>query len=129
MTDHKRPPASENMIGRSRDLRQDMTIPERLLWGKLRDRRLAGVKFRRQHPVGPYVADYYCPAARLVIKLDGRSHIGQEAPDRERQDYLEGQGMRVIRFSNDKVIYNLAGVLKAIAEACEAVLPDEEDPA
>jgi len=129
MTDRKRPPASEHMIDRSRDLRQDMTIPERLLWGKLRDRRLAGIKFRRQHPVGPYVADYYCPAARLVIELDGLSHLGQEVPDRERQDYLEGQGLRVIRFSNDKVIYNLAGVLKAIAEACEAVLPDEEDPA
>jgi len=106
-----------------------MTIPERLLWGKLRDRRLAGIKFRRQHPVGPYVADYYCPAASLVIELDGRSHLGQEAPDRERQDYLEGQGLRVIRFSNDKVIYNLIEVLKAIAEACEAVLPDQEDPA
>jgi len=119
MTDRKRPPATEHMIARSRQLRQDMTFPERLLWSRLRDCRLAGLRFRRQHPVGPYVTDYYCPSAKLVVELDGRSHDGQAAQDRQRQDYLERQGLRVIRFSNDKVLNNLTGVLEAIARACK----------
>lgn len=127
MPDRKRQPASERMIDRGRELRQKMTFPERLLWSKLRDHRLGGLKFRRQHPIGPYVADYYCHEASLVIELDGRSHIGQGVEDRQRQDYLEGQGLRVIRFSNDKVIYDLAGVLKDISRACGAIVPREED--
>lgn len=127
MPDRKRQPASERMIDRGRELRQKMTFPERLLWSKLRDHRLGGLKFRRQHPIGPYVADYYCHEVSLVIELDGRSHIGHEAEDRQRQDYLEREGFRVLRFSNDKVIYNLAGVLKAVAEACGVVLPPAGD--
>ena len=95
-----------------------MPIPERLLWGKLRDRRLAGIKFRRQQPVGPYVADFYCPSARLVIELVGRSHLGRYEADRERQDYLEQRGLRVIRFSNDRLLDDLAGVVRQISRAC-----------
>jgi very-short-patch-repair endonuclease len=100
-----------------------MTFPERLLWGRLRDGRLAGLQFRRQHPVGPYVADYLCLSANVVIELDGRSHDGRADQDRQRQDYLERQGLRVIRFSNDSVLQNLTGVLEAIARVCKKVPP------
>jgi very-short-patch-repair endonuclease len=123
MTDRKRPPASEHMIARGRQLRQEMTFPERLLWSRLRDCRLAGLRFRRQHSVGPYVADYYCPSTKVVIELDGRSHDGQRDKDRQRQDYLERQGLRVIRFGNDSVLKNLNGVLEAIADACKSAQP------
>ena len=124
MTNHKRPLPSNHMIGRSRELRQEMTIPERLLWGKLRSHRLSGLHFRRQHPIGPYVVDFYCQAVKLVIEIDGRSHRGQEVQDGQRQDYLEQAGLRVIRFSNDRVINLLSDVVKAIDEACQAALSE-----
>jgi very-short-patch-repair endonuclease len=69
------------------------------------------------------VADYFCPSAKVVVELDGRSHDGQGDQDRQRQDYLEQQGLRVIRFSNDSVLKNLTGVLEAIAGACKNAQP------
>ena len=95
-----------------------MTIPERLLWGKLRSGRFAGLKFRRQHPIGPYVADFYCHDQQLVIELDGESHIGTAAYDRQRADDLTIQGLRIVRFSNDEVIQDLDAVLMGILAAC-----------
>ena len=125
MISRKRPLPSKHMIGRSRQLRQEMTIPERLLWGKLRSHRLFGLQFRRQHPIGPYVVDFYCSKAELVVEIDGRSHRGQEILDRQRQEFLEQYGLRVIRFSNDRVINRLTDVVRAIAEVCQAALSEE----
>ena len=115
----KTPQASEHMVARSRQLRRDSSFPERLLWGRLRGHR-CGLKFRRQQPIGPYVADFFCVAARLVIELDGRSHEGLEAQDKERQQYLERQGLKVIRFTNDGVLADLDGVMDVIVAECEA---------
>ena len=70
-----------HMRARRGQLRRDGTIPERLLWGLLRDRRLQGVKFRRQHPIGPYIVDFYCASCGLVVELDGRSHDDRGVPD------------------------------------------------
>jgi very-short-patch-repair endonuclease len=80
-----------------------MTGTERRLWTRLRGRRLEGWKFRRQHPVGEYIVDFYCPAARLVIEMDGSSHDSdqQERYDRARQRWLESQGYKVLRFASD----------------------------
>jgi very-short-patch-repair endonuclease len=104
---------------RARDLRKTSTIPERKLWGLLRDRRLAGKKFRRQQCIGPYIVDFYCLSERLVVELDGRSHDDRAAPDRRRQDYLESvAGLRVIRIANDEVLSDpesvVLGLLKAL---------------
>jgi len=77
--------ASRNMRSRARELTANATIPERILWGMLRDRRFAAVKFRRQHPVGPYVVDFYCPSHALVVEVDGRSHDDRGTRDHERQ--------------------------------------------
>ena len=79
-----------------------MTSSEIRVWLYLRRRKLDGWKFRRQHPIGPYVVDFYCPAARLVVELDGNSHDGSkdEYEDR-RQAWLESQGYRVLRLSAD----------------------------
>ena len=106
------------MTERGRQLRRDSTFPERLLWGRLRDRRCGGLKFRRQQPLGPYVADYLCASAMVVVELDGRSHDDQQGYDQRRQEDLERMGYRVIRFTNDDVLKNLGGVVDAIAEAC-----------
>jgi very-short-patch-repair endonuclease len=111
--------ASEHMRERARQLRRDATFPERVLWGLHRDRRLSGVKFRRQYPVGPYVVDFYCSSHRLVVELDGRSHDDRGLRDRHRQDYLESvAGLKVFRVSNDDVLREresvVLGVLRAL---------------
>ena len=114
--------ASEHMRARARELRRNATFPERILWGLLRDRRLSGVKFRRQHAVGPYVVDFYCSSHRLVVELDGRSHDDRGLADRQRQDYLESfGGLRVFRVGNDDLLHDrenvLLGVLRALSIA------------
>jgi very-short-patch-repair endonuclease len=111
--------ASEHIKTRARQLRRDATIPERVLWSLLRDRRLNGVKFRRQHPIGPYIVDFYCGSHGLVVELDGRSHDDRGLEDRRRQEYLESvAGLRVIRVGNDDVFQDresvLLGVLRAL---------------
>jgi very-short-patch-repair endonuclease len=88
---------------RARYLRKNMTLTEWRLWLKLRGRQLDGWKFRRQHPIGEYIVDFYCPAARLVVELDGSSHDDGTAFDygQRRQAWLESQGYRVLRFRAD----------------------------
>ena len=116
--------ASEHMKTRAQQLRRDATFPERVPWSVLRDRRLNGVKFRRQHPIGPYVVDFYCISHRLVVELDGNSHVDRGREDRERQDYLESvAGLKVFRVGNDDVLHNresvVLGVLRALGmEIC-----------
>ena len=77
----------------ARELRRDSTFPERLLWSRLRNRGLFGLKFRRQHPIGPFVIDFYCRESSLAVELDGRSHEGRESYDDARTDWLESQGL------------------------------------
>jgi very-short-patch-repair endonuclease len=110
----------------ARRLRRDMTYPEHTLWRLLRSRELDGLKFRRQHPIGPYVADFYCAAASLVIEVDGQSHEDPDA-DARREAYLQGQGLKVLRVTNDQVLYERQVVLDAILEVAEARMR-EKDP-
>ena len=92
--------------------------PERKLWCLLRDRRLAEIKFRRQHCVGPYVVDFYCLSHRLVIELDGRSHDDRGESDRERQNYLESVAeLRVIRIGNDDILNDPESVVLGLLRA------------
>ena len=114
------PQPTKHMVQRARALRQSSSVPERLLWGRLRAGR-CGAKFRRQHPVGAYVVDFFCDAARLVIELDGRSHDESYKYDMTRQRFLEQQGLQVLRVSNDRVLADLNGVVEAIAANCEAL--------
>jgi len=104
--------ASDDMRERARQFRRNSTFPERSLWELLRDRRLAGVKFRRQHAVGPYIVDFYCQSHRLVVELDGRSHHDRGVPDERRQHYLESvAGLRVVRIDNDDVLRDPESVI------------------
>ncbi len=98
---------------RARELRQRMTEAEKLLWSSLR-RRSLGIKFRRQVPVGPFIVDFLCVQARLVIEIDGGQHLGNSS-DADRSRWLEKQGYRVLRFWNHDVLKNLEGVVERIA--------------
>jgi len=93
-------------------LRKEMTDAERRLWQYLRGGRLEGHKFRRQHPVPPYVIDFCCVEARLAIELDGSQHT--EAADAARSRYLESQGWRIVRFWDNDVLSNTDAVVEAI---------------
>ncbi|WP_313085579.1 endonuclease domain-containing protein [Pseudomonas sp.] len=106
----------------ARQLRTQLTDCERLLWRQLRNRGLAGFKFRRQHPWPPYVLDFYCAELRLVIELDGGQHYDDAglAKDHLRTDYLKRQGLEVLRFSNLDVLQNLEGVLTELLRWVEA---------
>lgn len=97
-----------------RRLRSDMTGPEQQLWLKLRARQFQGLKFRRQHGIGPYIVDFYCPERLLVLEIDGESHAdaGQILKDQKRNTYLNSLGLQVIRYLNGDVTNNLAGVLE-----------------
>jgi very-short-patch-repair endonuclease len=101
----------------ARNLRQSQTNAERKLWSLLRDRRLAGFKFRRQHPAGPFVVDFCCTEAKVIVELDGGHHALTHDSDTARSGYLAGQGYRVLRFWNNEVLGNASGVLERIVEA------------
>jgi very-short-patch-repair endonuclease len=120
-------PPTRTAQSHARELRQAQTPAEKLLWSKRRDRRLNGYKFRRQQPIGRYIADFFCPEARLIIELDGHSHAEQVEHDQERTRWLESEGYRVARFYNWDVTRNLAGVLQEIARLT-AIRTPHPDP-
>jgi very-short-patch-repair endonuclease len=106
------PPLPTRTHDQARTLRQSSTEAEQALWYRLRAGRLAGLKFRRQHPVPPYVVDFYCDALKLVVELDGSQHT--EDVDRTRTRFLENRGMAVLRFWDNKVTQQMDAVLGAI---------------
>jgi very-short-patch-repair endonuclease len=109
---------NQEQVRRARDLRRNSTPAEVILWRELRGRRFAGFKFRRQRPVGPFVADFFCHGCGLIVELDGESHVGNEASDQSRQTTLEGWGYKVMRFWNPDVYDDLESVLEAIYQEC-----------
>ena len=106
-------------LANARQLRRPLTPAEKKLWWKLSAGQLGGFKFRRQHPIGPYIADFCCMERRLVVELDGDTHVGQEGYDASRTGCLNAQGYRVLRFTNADVHERLSLVLEAILSACE----------
>ncbi|HVO89602.1 MAG TPA: endonuclease domain-containing protein [Casimicrobiaceae bacterium] len=105
---------------KARALRRHSTDAEHALWFRLRDRRLSGLKFRRQHPIGRYYADFACPECRLVVELDGGQHAYQEKYDRRRSEYLQRRGWRVVRFWDDEVLTEVETVLEVILRRAQA---------
>ncbi|MFZ0678222.1 endonuclease domain-containing protein [Candidatus Binatus sp.] len=98
------------------ELRQHMTLEERVIWNELRGNRL-GAHFRRQQPLAPYIVDFYCHAAHLVVEIDGSPHRGQQGYDRMRDDYLMRHGIQVLRLSNQSVRDDLASAIATIRAA------------
>jgi adenine-specific DNA-methyltransferase len=109
----------------ARRLRQASPDAERTIWNRLRNRQIAGFKFRRQHPVGPFFADFACIEAGLIVELDGSQHFGHEAieADRRRTDELKRHGVDVLRFDDRQALLETDGVLAAILQRLEMPRP------
>jgi very-short-patch-repair endonuclease len=101
----------------AKEHRQEPTTAEGILWAAVRGQQIRGLPFRRQHPVGRFILDFYCPRKKLCIELDGSVHDGREADDQARTDVLSYHGIRVIRFRNEEVLNDLPSVLQRIEAA------------
>ena len=117
--------ARKSIMQNAHDLRMDLTEAEKILWEALRNRRLNNCKFRRQHALENYVADFYCHEAKLVIELDGEIHGEQEQKeyDRDRTSVLKQYGLKVMRFKNEEVVNELEVVLDKIKQCLNSPHP------
>jgi very-short-patch-repair endonuclease len=113
----------------ARRLQRDQTDAERILWFRLRDRRLGGWKFRRQMSLNGFVVDFCCPDAKLIIELDGGQHVNHKAEDSRRSEDLETSGYLVLRFWNNDVFQNLDGVLEEILKTISQQMIEPPHPA
>jgi very-short-patch-repair endonuclease len=116
MSDELHKDADRKLFWYARANRKDLTEAERILWSALRGRKLLGFKFRRQHPINDFIADFYCHERKLLIELDGGYHLdeSQAEYDAGRTFQLTELGILVIRFTNEEVIADLSSVLKRI---------------
>ena len=123
-----KPALPPELLKRCRDLRKNQTSAEGLLWSLLRDRQLNGLKFRRQHPMGGYILDFYCHEAQLAVELDGSGHLEAEQArhDEQRTQDLEALGVRVVRMWNHEVLSDPQSALLAILAAVEDPHPDQD---
>lgn len=117
--------APKPTLANARRLRKEMTPPEVTLWFALRAGRLDGFKFRRQHPVGPYVLDFFCPSARLDVEIDSYHHCinGRPARDLARDQWLASQGIRTLRIPAHDVMQSVDGVLGTIRAHLDPLPP------
>lgn len=120
-------PYQKNLKQLSRDLRNNMTDAEKLLWSKLRNKQILGLQFYRQKPLLNYIVDFYCPSANLVIECDGSQHFTEDGleADRVRGDALAQLGMKVLRFDNGQVVRQLDNVVDVIYQYCLKELSEE----
>jgi len=109
-------------ISLGKELRHDLTPAERILWTRLRGNRLEGYHFRRQQVIEPYIVDFYCHQASLVVEVDGAVHQDQQEYDHQRDQNLHLRGLSILRFSNTDVSHNLEGVLEAILRFCRLAI-------
>jgi very-short-patch-repair endonuclease len=109
-------PYDRKLKERSQQLRKNTTAAETFLWSKIRMKQLKGCWFYRQKTIGEYIADFYCPRAKLVIEVDGGQHFSNEIIeyDKVRDQYLKSLGLRVLRFTNTEVLTNIEGVIEEI---------------
>jgi very-short-patch-repair endonuclease len=122
----KRP--ADSAHGRARTLRQNMTEAERRVWQVLRSQQMKGFKFRRQVPIGRYIADFVCHEARLIVEIDGGQHDRSSPREAERTGFLQNQGYRIVRFWNNEILANLEGVHQTIADELGRITPTQPSP-
>ena len=111
------------MKSRARALRRNMTDAERLLWRSIRDRQMGGWKFRRQHPIRPFIVDFVCVERKLIIEVDGGQHANKVQEDASRSGYLRNKGYRLLRFWNNQVLKETEAVLDMILAALDDDAP------
>jgi very-short-patch-repair endonuclease len=113
------------VVEQARNLRREQTPAEVRLWSALRKRQLAGLKFRRQHPYGQFILDFFCVERQLAVEVDGRVHLSAEqaAHDAERSEFLAQRGVHVLRFTNEEIEQHLPDVLHKIIEAASPLTP------
>ena len=116
------------MHQRARELRNQATPAERKLWQFLSGKKLMNLKFRRQHLIGPFIVDFYSPEKKLIIEVDGGTHIDNHTYDMDREKYLKSKGYKILRFLNTEVISGTADVLDKISMACELNPPPMPPP-
>ena len=109
-------------LAQAQRLRRDLTDAERKLWSVLRNRQLHGAKFRRQQPIGPFIANFVCQEQRLIVEADGGQHA-ENPTDARRTAFLESKGYRVLRFWNNDILKNVEGVAHVIASALSTPHP------
>lgn len=109
---------------RSRDLRNHSTLSEVLLWNQIKGRKIKGYQFMRQKPIENYIVDFYCSKLKLVIEIDGDSHIGKEDRDGYRQKKIESLGIRFLRFDDFDVKKNMNGVILELMRTIEEIESD-----
>ena len=109
-------PYNKDLKERSRGLRRNMTEAEKLLWSRIRKKQVKDYQFYRQRVIGNYIVDFYCPKAGLIVELDGGQHYHPEdlKKDTLRDEYMEGLGLRTLRFSNNEIFGNLDIVMEKI---------------
>jgi len=108
----------KRLLDFAREMRSDPSPAETILWKLLRDRHLASLKFRRQHPIGPYIADYFCAAALVVVEADGESHLTSVDRDNDRDQYFQGLGIQVLRFQNPLIFDEQDVVVEEVFRVC-----------
>jgi very-short-patch-repair endonuclease len=114
----------------AREKRHAPTPAENHLWQRLRRHQIAGLQFRRQHSIDRFIVDFYCPAVKLVVEVDGDIHQYTQVEDAMRQEFLESTGLRVLRFSNEQVLSDTERVIRAIEQAVKnrhSFEPEEKD--
>ena len=114
---------SKTLFQMAKENRKNPTEAERIMWSVLRDNRFEGNKFRRQHPMGNYILDFYCHQLKIVIEVDGGYHeeINQKKYDESKDSYLRGFGIEVIRITNDRVLKDLDGVIRELREFIKTI--------
>jgi len=118
----------DGVHARARTLRRNMTEAERRVWQILRSLQMKGYKFRRQVPIGRYIADFVCHEARLIVEIDGGQHDHSSPQEAERSGFLRNEGYRILRFWNNEVLANLDGVHQTIADELRRVTPTQTLP-
>jgi very-short-patch-repair endonuclease len=111
-------PYNKRLKELSRELRKNMTDAEKLIWSRIRRKQLKGYQFYRQKNIGNYIVDFYCPAAKLIVEIDGGQHYSKEGTEKDkvRDNYVSRLGFTVLRFSDREVLKNINGVLERIYE-------------
>ncbi len=101
-----------------RELRKKQTTAEQIFWELVRNKRFLGLKLRRQHQIGTYIVDFFCPSEKLIIEIDGKIHLGsnQKKKDISRDLYLKELGCKIVRFANDKIYNDIEMVIKTISK-------------